>query len=67
MARSGRAWDNEGVGLKYRVLPVLVGAGVLCLAQSAYAATLTVDDDKADCPAAGVHVGAGGDRRRRAG
>ena len=34
-------------------LPVLVAAGVLCSAPSAYAATLTVDDDKADCPAAG--------------
>jgi hypothetical protein len=31
---------------------VLVGAGVLCFSQSAYAATLTVDDDRADCPAA---------------
>ena len=38
--------------MKYRALPVLVGAGVLCLSQSAYAATLTVDDDRADCPAA---------------
>ncbi|MDA0139909.1 Ig-like domain-containing protein [Solirubrobacter deserti] len=33
---------------------MLVAAGVLCSAQSAFAAaTLTVDDDKADCPAAG--------------
>ena len=31
----------------------LACAGVLCTAQGAYAATLTVDDDKADCPAAG--------------
>jgi hypothetical protein len=38
--------------LRFRVLPVLVGAGVLCFSQSAYAATLTVDDDRADCPAA---------------
>ena len=38
--------------MKFRVLPVLVGAGVLCFSQSAYAATLTVDDDRADCPAA---------------
>ncbi|WP_147447555.1 Ig-like domain-containing protein [Solirubrobacter pauli] len=38
--------------MKYAFLPALVGAGVLCLAPSAYAATLTVDDDKADCPAA---------------
>jgi hypothetical protein len=34
------------------LLPALVSAGVLCCAQSAFAATLTVDDDKADCPAA---------------
>src|SRR3954471_17472029 len=39
-------------GLRYRLLPALVSAGVLCCAQGAYAATLTVDDDKADCPAA---------------
>jgi hypothetical protein len=39
--------------LRYRVLPVLVGAGALWFSQSAYAATLTVDDDHADCPAAG--------------
>jgi hypothetical protein len=32
---------------------VLVAAGVLCSAPGAYAATHTVDDDKADCPAAG--------------
>jgi hypothetical protein len=30
----------------------LACAGVLCTAQGAYAATLTVDDDKGDCPAA---------------
>ncbi len=34
------------------MLPALVSAGVLCCAQGAYAATFTVDDDKADCPAA---------------
>jgi hypothetical protein len=34
------------------LLPALVSAGVLCCAQGAYAATFTVDDDKADCPAA---------------
>ena len=39
--------------MRFRVLPVLVGAGVLCISQSAYAATLTVDDNRADCPAAG--------------
>jgi hypothetical protein len=39
--------------LRYRVLPVLVSAGVLCFAQSAFAGTFTVDDDHADCPAAG--------------
>jgi hypothetical protein len=38
--------------LRCGLLPVLVGAGVLCSAQGAFAATLTVDDDKADCPAA---------------
>jgi hypothetical protein len=38
--------------LRYGLLPALVSAGVLCCAQGAYAATLTVDDDKADCPAA---------------
>jgi hypothetical protein len=38
--------------LRYGLLPALVSAGVLCCAQSAFAATLTVDDDKADCPAA---------------
>jgi hypothetical protein len=38
--------------LRYRLLPALVSAGVLCCTQSAYAATFTVDDDKADCPAA---------------
>jgi Bacterial Ig domain len=38
--------------LRYRVLPVLVGAAVLCVSHSAYAATLSVDDDHADCPAA---------------
>ena len=38
--------------MRFRLLPALVGASVLCLTQSAYAATLTVDDDKADCPAA---------------
>ena len=31
---------------------MLVATGVLCCAQSASAATLTVDDDRADCPAA---------------
>jgi len=31
---------------------VLASAGALCFAQGAYAATHTVDDDKADCPAA---------------
>ena len=31
---------------------MLVSAGALCFAQGAYAATHTVDDDKADCPAA---------------
>jgi hypothetical protein len=39
--------------LRYRVLPVLVSAGVLCFAQNAFGATFTVDDDHADCPAAG--------------
>src|SRR3954452_22873848 len=39
-------------GLRYRLLPALVSAGVLCCAQGAYAATLTVVDDRADCPAA---------------
>ena len=39
--------------MRYRVLPVLVSAGVLCFAQSAFAGTFTVDDDHADCPAAG--------------
>ncbi|WP_157592697.1 Ig-like domain-containing protein [Solirubrobacter soli] len=39
--------------MRYRVLPVLVSAGVLCFAQSAYAGSVTVDDDHADCPAAG--------------
>jgi hypothetical protein len=39
--------------LRYRVLPVLVSAGVLCFAQSAFASTVTVDDDHAECPAAG--------------
>ncbi|RKQ87770.1 hypothetical protein C8N24_5799 [Solirubrobacter pauli] len=34
------------------MLPALACAGMLCVAPSAYAATLTVDDDKADCPAA---------------
>ena len=43
---------KEGVGFKYRYLPALVSAGVLCMAPSAIAATHTVDDDKADCPAA---------------
>ena len=38
--------------MRYRLLPALVSAGVLCCAQGAYAATLTVDDDRADCPAA---------------
>ena len=38
--------------MRYRFLPALVSAGVLCCAQGAYAATLTVDDDRADCPAA---------------
>ena len=38
--------------MRYGLLPALVSAGVLCCAQGAYAATLTVDDDKADCPAA---------------
>lgn len=38
--------------MRYRLLPALACAGVLCMAPSAYAATLTVDDDKADCPAA---------------
>ena len=38
--------------MRYGLLPALVSAGVLCCAQSAFAATLTVDDDKADCPAA---------------
>ena len=40
--------------MRYRFLPALVSAGVLCCAQGAYAATLTVDDDRADCPAAGL-------------
>ena len=40
--------------------------GVLCFAQSASAATLTVDDDRADCPAAALHVDPGRGRRRRA-
>ena len=53
--------------MRYRLLPALVSAGVLCLAQSAYAATLTVDDDKADCPAAALHVGTGRGRRGGAG
>jgi hypothetical protein len=39
--------------LRTGLLPVLVSAGVLCFAQGASAATLTVDDNKADCPAAG--------------
>lgn len=39
--------------MRYRLLPALACAGMLCVAPSAYAATLTVDDDKADCPAAG--------------
>ena len=34
------------------LLGALACAGVLCTTQSAYAATLTVDDDRADCPAA---------------
>ena len=39
--------------MRYRLLlPALASAGVLCMAQSAYAATITVDDDKVDCPAA---------------
>ena len=38
--------------MRYRLLPALVSAGALCFAQGAYAATHTVDDDKADCPAA---------------
>ena len=38
--------------MRYRVLPVLVGTGVLCFSQSAFGATLTVDDNRADCPAA---------------
>ena len=38
--------------MKYRLLPALVSAGLLCCAQGAYAATLTVDDDHGDCPAA---------------
>ena len=32
--------------MRYRLLPALASAGVLCMAQSAYAGTLTVDDDK---------------------
>ena len=50
-APSARGLEG-GIDLRYRLLPALVSAGVLCCAQSAYAATLTVDDDKADCPAA---------------
>jgi hypothetical protein len=38
--------------LRNRVLPILVGAAALCVPHSAYAATLAVDDDHADCPAA---------------
>src|SRR4051794_15961970 len=67
-ARTVRYARYQEVSLRSGWIGALACAGVLCTAQGAYAATLTVDDDKGDCPAApftsiqaAVNAAAGGD------
>ena len=52
MACPGARGTMRGLELRYQVATRAGQRGRSVSAQSAYAATLTVDDDKADCPAA---------------